>query len=731
MCIRDRAGLRSPSRLIFSVVAAGKTLWKSAPVSISTGGTVADVALGGARTFLLTVRDANNNSRLAHADWADIRITLKDGSELRAGAPLDEKSTPSCLPFSFIYGGTPSQNLLPEWKRKASSKTDAAGNTAHRITHTDPKTGLSALVEVTEFHDAPAIEWVLYFRNGGGKDTPIIEDVRALHTVWPADGDMMLHRSRGSQCRIDDFLYTLTPLTAQDAVHMVAGGGRSSDNWLPFFNLQTENCGLITAVGWTGQWAAQYERTGEGVTLRAGMELTRLKLKPAETIRTPRILLLFWNGDPARAGNLLRRFMVKYHTPVVGGKPLVPPLTAVVWGGMKTPCMLERINLYRSKRLKYDYFWADAGWYGPEESYSPNEFQGDWYMHVGNWSVNPKAHPKGLKPVSDAARRAGMKFLLWFEPERAVAGTPLTQKHPDWFLGDNTPGKSLAFNLGIPQARRWLVNFLARFMLKNGVKCYRQDFNFAPLPYWRSADAPDRQGITEIRHVEGLYAFWDELRRRIPDILIDNCASGGRRIDLETVSRSIPLWRSDYQCFPTFDPMGAQIQFMGLSRWLPFHGTSAGMRPNDLYNFRSALSPALAMGLFAYENDSVDPAYPYESHRKMLDEYYRVRPFFSGDFHPLTPSTASDEDWSAYQLHRDDLDAGVLVAIRRPHSPFVSAAFALKGLDEKAVYECEDADTGRKVRMTGKTLASNGVSVRMPRPRDARLVYYRKAKQPR
>ena len=71
-----------------------------------------------------------------------------------------------------------------------------------------------------------------------------------------------------------------------------------------------------------------------------------------------------------------------------------------------------------------------------------------------------------------------------------------------------------------------------------------------PLAYWRAADVPDRQGITEIRYVTGLLAYWDELRRRRPDMLIDTCASGGRRNDLETLRRAVPLWRSDYAFEP-------------------------------------------------------------------------------------------------------------------------------------------------------------------------------------
>jgi alpha-galactosidase len=104
-----------------------------------------------------------------------------------------------------------------------------------------------------------------------------------------------------------------------------------------------------------------------------------------------------------------------------------------------------------------------------------------------------------------------------------------------------------------------------------GIDLYRQDFNMDPLGYWRAADEPDRQGITEMRHVEGYLAYWDELRRRHPGLLIDSCASGGRRNDLETLRRAVPLLRSDYQSFqgdPAYAP-GNQGHTYGLSSCAP------------------------------------------------------------------------------------------------------------------------------------------------------------------
>src|SRR5512136_3398137 len=119
-----------------------------------------------------------------------------------------------------------------------------------------------------------------------------------------------------------------------------------------------------------------------------------------------------------------------------------------------------------------------------------------------------------------------------------------------------------------------------------GIDVYRQDFNMEPLRYWQEADEPERVGMHEIRHVEGLYALWDELRARHPGLAIDNCASGGRRIDLETVSRSYALWRSDFQDIGVLNlpnPLGtsaiaSQVQTIGLGLYVPFS-------TNALYSF--------------------------------------------------------------------------------------------------------------------------------------------------
>lgn len=722
-----RRGEGSPARIVFTVQVGGQTVWSSPPRGIADGALAVDLPLGGTRQIKLLGHEVHENLMLAHVDWADLRIELEDGREFLL-YPADGEPVASAEPLSFLYGGRSSAELLPGWDVRQPVPTSAEGTTTHRIIRRDPATGLECELELTLYADFPAVEWVGYFHNTGSADSPILADIQALDCLWHCGGAATLHRSLGSQSRVTDFMYQSDPLPPGQTIDMTAGGGRSSNNWLPFFNLQMGDGGAIVALGWTGQWAARFQRRPDGVLhARAGMELTHLKLHPGERIRTPRMLLLFWQGDSLRGHNLLRQFILRHHRPTVDGRPAEAPLSCPTWGGMRSKPHMERIDACRSQKLAYDYYWIDAGWYGPPDSYSPDEHKGDWWKHVGNWSINPAAHPQGLRPIADAVHAAGMRFLLWFEPERAISGTPLPVEHPDWFLGERRPNGNLLLDLGNGQARQWMTDFICGFIEANGVDCYRQDFNFDPLPYWRANDSLDRQGMTEIRHIEGLYAYWDELRRRYPHLLIDNCASGGRRIDLETVSRAIPLWRSDVQCSPNFDPTAGQVHTHGLSYWVPLSATGTHMKPLDTYNFRSALSAGVDFSLFGYEYNPVDPKYPYDWHRKMIADYLRARPFYTGDYYPLTHGTPYAEDWDIYQMHRGDLEKGFVAAFRREGSPFSAGRFRLHGLDESLVYEVEDADDGAIGRMTGKELAQQGLPITMGDPRQAKLFFYRKA----
>jgi alpha-galactosidase len=279
-------------------------------------------------------------------------------------------------------------------------------------------------------------------------------------------------------------------------------------------------------------------------------------------------------------------------------------------------------------------------------------------------------------------------------------------------------GKSNSlFNLGNDSARIWLTDYISEMLKKEGIDYYRQDFNFDPKPYWDASDAPDRIGISEIRHIEGLYAFWDSLLVRFPNLLIDNCASGGRRLDLETTSRSAPLWRTDYQYG---EPNGYQCHTFGLNFYLPIHGTA--IYKTDNYTFRSGLGGTAVMNWeVTGRNSESIPAI-----QKKIKDYKELRPYFYSDYYPLTPALNNQTDsvWLAYQLNRPEQKDGIIIAFRRGDSPDEKMEVKLQGLILEADYELTDDDSGKKMVIKGAELAK-GFTLSIPEKPGSLLIKYR------
>ena len=654
----------------------------------------------------------------------------------------------SDLPFSFVYGGKKSEELLKAWKRSIVSKKSDSTRNLHIITGKDSETGLVVMCEATEYLDFPAVEWVLYFKNTGEVDTPILQDIQALEAVFPSSGEYNIHSIYGSRHTAMDFAPVVEPVSSGMSLFRGCFGGRSSSGGYrpsqlggccPFFNLEEvgENRGIMIAVGWTGQWLAAFEHETEStMRVKAGMELTHLKLLPGERIRTPRILLLFWEGsDPLIGNNLLRRFIVHHKLPRTNAEPIDIPIGAGTtfkhlpddcWlpgrgGNNQTSEQNQREHAARCKELGIEYYWLDAGWFESSRSHGA----GKWYDGVGNWFVKKDGFPDGLKPLSNAVKEMGLKFILWFEPERVCPGTQLWLEHPEWLLPQQNPPEeqfssstlvhkflltrniseardSSVLNLGNKDALRWLTDHISKMITEYGIDVYRHDFNMDPLPIWRYADADDRQGITEIHHIEGLYAFWDELLKRHPGLIIDNCSSGNRRIDIETMSRSTTLWRSDY----CLEPIGTQCHTYGLNLYLPGHAGGLSSSKVSKYGFRGLLSGGAAICW-----DIEQEGFPDDDARMLIEEAKRLRPLFYGDFWPLTPYSLSRNCWIAWQFDRPDLGSGAVFAFRRSKTATNTITLFLKGIKQEARYEVVFVDTDTKKIFIGKELMEEGLEV--------------------
>lgn len=701
--------------VVFSLEAGGKSLWTSALMREGVPAQAVSVPIKGLQEFVLVINDGGDGIGCDQADWAEARVVLEDGREVWLGdmqqigprrAPYDTEPF-----FSFLYDGKPSADFLKSWKQERRATPLENSRTGHTITYTDPHTGLEINCAAVEYKDFPVVEWTLYFKNTGNTDTPILSDIQAIDTRFDRNSteEYVLHRHKGDNCTADSF-EPISEILAPGKERRIANtGGRPTQTEFPYFNIAAGGEGIIYVLSWSGQWSTDFRRdNANGLRLRGGQEETHFKLLPGEEVRSPMVVLQFWKKDRMHAHNVWRAWMLAHSMPRPGGAlPPLPQLAACSshqFGEMinaNTDNQKFFIDKYLERGMKLDYWWMDAGWY----------YNQSGWPHTGTWEVDQNRFPGGLRPISDHAHAKDVDIIVWFEPERVAANTWLTENHPEWIHGGKEGG---LLDLGNKDAWTWLVNHVDALISSEGIDLYRQDFNMDPLSFWRKKDSEDRRGITEIRHVEGYLAYWDELIRRHPNMLIDSCASGGRRNDLETLRRAVPLLRSDY----IMEPTGNQCHGYVLPLWFPFFGT--GTSKTGAYEIRSTLCPH-----FTACWDQRDASIDWAGIKRIVDQWTSIAPDYYGDYYPLTPYSLDNKDWIAWQFHRPEANRGMVHVFRRPESIYSAAQLPLYGLEPGRSYTVLNLDEPDSPEAySGEFLMQGGLPVTVPERPGALLYQY-------
>ena len=593
--------------------------------------------------------------------------------------------------------------------------------------------------------------WVVYLENDSDERSPGIQALMGMDMRLPAAGKVRLNTLRGDDCSMRSFFPESYDLTEGVTVSREPTGARSSDTTaFPYFDVvDSAGEGIVCGIGWSGQWKLEVTRVGEDVQLTAGFKDCDFILEPHEKVRSVRILICFGNGGEDKLRHRFVRLHRRFYSPVpeFDDNTFFPSAAQCFdryfWGNMPENGKLSYFEsedaqsniIKNAAKCKYvNAFWVDACW-----------FDGAFRTGVGNYAYST-GFPNGLRGLSDMAHRNGMRFILWFEPIRAHAGTEVFEK----FREDRTKiipdsaGQNFLVNIGDPEVWQYQYEHIAGIIEENGVDMYRQDFNTNPYDYLKTVETPGRIGIAQIRFVEGIYRLWDELRERFPGLLIDNCASGGRLIDVETSMRAIPLWQSDMACRPA--PAAMQNEVLLLSRYLPYHqGSSFDHSP---YFMRSGATTAIACE-FAFLSGIIDP----EKERRSLNEVGKgpeasnirhlgdfnpediakamkdvcdLREYWNGDFTALTPPVEDLRSYAAYTLRLSEEDRGIILVFRREEAP---ESFTVKlpeiNMDreytivfsDEYLEETETVATGRQL--------SEGITVKIKEAPGSLLIKYR------
>jgi alpha-galactosidase len=678
----DTAGRGS---VTFTVKVDGKQILETPVLHGRDAPQAIDISLAGAKQIELIVGDGGDGIAYDQADWGDAcvvdsaghRTYLSDASGTTGTGPVFFQQ--STLPCSFVYGGQPSATLLPTWQREEKPANAQSDRTLYEVTWKEPGTGFSATWRATVFKDRSAMEFGWSFANDGTSPAEPLTQVLALDLhAQPPDGRFQVLSSTGG---LDGSLsggrlgFELNETDNQN-VSLGGQGGRSSNQSLPFFLIRAPGAdqGVFVGVGWSGQWEAQIgQAANRDLAATVQMPGMNLALPAGEKIIAPSILLGSFSGVASNGSNALREMLYDKYTPLLDGKKPLPPVSWNHWfilqNGISESILEKQADFAAAAGIEY--FCIDAGW-----------FDGDFPDGVGNWTVNATKFPHGIGAVGDYVASKGMKLGLWFEPERAAANTKITRDHPDWIHGN-------LVDFGNPQARDFIFNLIKGHYDNDHVRWIRWDFNTDPLGVWDSMDAPDQKGLAQIRHIMGLYDVLDRLMKACPDLLIEGCASGGRRIDLETIKRSHTFWKSD----DTADIPSMRFHETGGNVFLPSQLLNTNVLPVTgpelSFDVMSIFGGPLG---FQCDWPNLTDADRTELARQIAI-YKTVRPLLNADYYPLFAQQRLLTTWTGWQFNDPTKGEGFFVILRPRESPYGSADIELQGLDAGATYTVTKIDS--------------------------------------
>ena len=637
--------------------------------------------------------------------------------------------SPESIPLSFVYDGEVVHGLPASFHPSVTMRMPDANMLQYIIEGEDAR-GLHIRVEYVQYRDFPGTEWLAFFENRGQSDSGLVSDIHIVDGVLPCK-NAQLHHGNGDTKKPDGYEWQRD--TLDHPVVKAPADGTACNGAFPYMRLQCADSGVNIAVGWPAMWKAEFAPHADGVQLSIGQKRCRMVLHPGETMRTPRVNFLTYQGDEARGTNLWRSWYFAHILPRENGQPLGPKCCMHVYGVNGTPehtgaaedNQVNGLHEYLDKGIHPDIWWMDAGWY---------PCGGDW-TETGDWRPDPERFPNGLTPLGKACDDNGIQLLLWFEPERVRERSPLAAAHPEWMLRwkqeDGSLHKNCLLNLGDRDCCDHLIELVDNIIKQSRVRIYRQDFNFDPAPYWEQAEADDRIGAVENLHVQGYLRYWDALIVRNPGLWIDSCASGGRRNDLETMRRAVPLHYTDvgYGNHPI-----KQKQHWLMFGWIPYfrahnmnwynaetgeYGTK-GFLP-DRFSYYAAMAPGLTDML---EHDASEADYALA--REMQPLWRRAAELMlCCDYYPLTECRKSTGDWYGVQFHHSGEERGFVELIRNVHAAQSSFCMRLRALEPDARYVLNSSENGERFEASGQQLM-DGIDIALDRHSAVIFFYNRK-----
>ena len=477
--------------------------------------------------------------------------------------------------------------------------------------------------------------------------------------------------------------------------------GISSHQEHPFLAIAGEDAGetsgevLALSFVYSGSFTAEVERTQHDM-LRVGLGLSDYNfswlLQAGESFTAPEALLVY---SAEGFGGMSRTFHDLFRTHLIRSPYLHKkrPILINNWEATYFDFNLEKLlQIARvAKAAGIEMLVMDDGWFGKRSSDNSS---------LGDWIVNEEKLPGGMKALSDAVHEIGMKLGVWFEPEMVCPDSDLYRAHPDWAL--SIPGRPAAecrsqfvLDLTRKEVRDYVVESVSAVLGSAKIEYVKWDMN-RPLTDLGSASTAGGEILH--RYMLGVYELQERILERFPELLLENCTSGGGRFDPGMLYYSPQIWCSD-----DTDAMERLAIQEGTALIYPPScvGAHVSICPNHIVGRTTSFATrgvvALA-GTFGYELDITKlseeelaevraQVATYHAYNDLIREgdLYRI-----GSTTPLSKRKNGRDSYAWMNVAKDRSEALLSYVQVRGGANLRPEVLYLAGLDPEASYQLED-----------------------------------------
>ncbi|WP_407334429.1 alpha-galactosidase [Enterovibrio sp. 27052020O] len=352
-------------------------------------------------------------------------------------------------------------------------------------------------------------------------------------------------------------------------------------------------------LGWSGNHRLQAQVKSDGrryFQAEALLAAGEVILPPGEAFDTPTLYAVF---SASGLNGMMQRFHQYVRSSLLQFSPSsTRPVHFNTWEGMYFDHQPQRIMAMADAvaRLGVERFILDDGWFTHRD---------DDKRALGDWQVDKRKYPNGLKPLVEHINQLGMTFGLWVEPEMVSKDSELFRAHPDWMLGLDSLGYQqpsgryqFVLDLQNPDAFSYLLNALDALLTEYNIAYLKWDMNRELV------QAGHQLHPAYHRQTLALYTLIDALRARHPYVEIESCASGGGRIDYEVLKRTHRFWTSDCN-----DALERQWIQHGMQLFFPPEVMGSHIGPRQSHTTRRCHDMSLRgiTALFGHMGAELDP----------------------------------------------------------------------------------------------------------------------------